>query len=150
MKKIFRTRWLTLLLLLCPAWLTHTMALAGVNVMTLTDGWVRAMPPGMKMTAAFGTLANDGDGSLELLAWHSDAFKDVSLHRTVNEDGVSRMLEAGTMSLAPGETLVMEPGGYHLMLMAPSRELAPGDVLTIGVTTADGQRFNFELPLKKR
>jgi copper(I)-binding protein len=148
--KIFRTRWLMLLLLLCSAWLAHALVFAGVNVMTLTDGWVRAMPPGMKMTAAFGTLANEGGGPLELLAWHSDAFDDVTLHRTVIEDGVSRMREVETMSLAPGEALVMEPGGYHLMLMAPSRTLAPGDALTLGVTTSGGQRFEFEVPLKKR
>jgi copper(I)-binding protein len=127
------------------------LVLAGeTQVMTLTDGWVRAMPPGMKMTAAFGTLANAGEEPLQLVSWHSDAWGEVTLHRTEQVDGVSRMREVGPLILEPGDKLVMEPGSYHLMLMMPGADTSGRETIELAVVSGDGQRFEFEVPVKKR
>lgn len=115
-----------------------------------TDGWVRVMPPGSRMTAAYATLEWPGDEPLVVSTWRSDAFGDVSLHRTVRSEGVSRMEAVPEVVLAPGSSLALEPGGLHLMLMQPSRELQPGDSVGITLVSDSGREFRFDLPVERR
>ena len=48
--------------------------------LSLEDGWVRAMAPGMTMTAAYGRFVNNGPERIEIREFGSDSFEDVSLH----------------------------------------------------------------------
>jgi hypothetical protein len=112
--------------------------------------WVRALPPGMKMTAGFGLLRNDSAEAIELSGFTSPQFGDVSLHRTELVDGVSRMREVPSLNLAPGESLALEPGGYHLMLMMPVAPIALGERVTLDISADDGRLFRFELPVERR
>ena len=117
----------------------------------LEDAWIRSLPPGMKMTAGFGTLTNVTGGPIELVAFDSNAFEDVSLHLTEKaDDGMSSMREIDSYTLQPGDALAMEPGGYHLMLMGPLTNMAPGIIVNLDVTAADGRVFRFDVRVEKR
>lgn len=112
------------------------------------SAWVRAMPPGSMMTAGFGRLINEGKSDLVIKSWTSDEFADVSLHRTVEEEGVSRMKSVPELNLAAGAELVLEPGGYHLMLMKPvDRE---SELVGIRIEAENGKQFEFQLPIERR
>lgn len=113
-----------------------------------SDAWVRAMPPGSMMTAGFGRLVNDGDSDMLITGWSSEQFGNVSLHQTVDTDGVSRMQSVPELKLAAGAELGLEPGGYHLMLMKP----ADGELQTVRIQAllSDGRTFSFELPVERR
>jgi copper(I)-binding protein len=124
--------------------------IAGESELAFDGAWVRAMPPGMKMTAGFGQLRNRGSADIEITAFASPHFGDVSLHRTELEDGVSRMREIPSLVISPGATIELEPGGYHLMLMGPVAALVPGQQVIIEMTAGDGQDFHFELPVERR
>lgn len=113
------------------------------------NGWVRALPPGSGMTAAYGELHNNSDHVIGLDTFDSDAFAIVELHLSIMEDGVSRMREQQGVQIAPGESLQLLPGGLHLMLMKPRTDPAPGSVVQITITS-DGNRFNFNLPVESR
>jgi len=112
--------------------------------------WVRGMPPGVKMTAGFGRLLNDGEQAIELVTFSSPQFGDVSLHRTELVEGVSRMREVPSLVIAAGEAVELAPGGYHLMLMMPVESLSEGQAVTVEFTDADGQVFRFEVPVERR
>jgi len=115
------------------------------------DGaWVRAMPPGMKMTAGFGTLRNAGSEPIEIRVFSSAEFGKVSLHRTEIVDGMSRMREVPSVQLAPGASVDLEPGGYHLMLMMPNGPLEPGQAVSVEMTASDGRVFRFSVPVERR
>lgn len=114
------------------------------------NGWVRAMPPGSKMTAGFGTLNNVTAATIEIESVTSPWFRDISLHRTEDVDGVSRMREVDSLVLAPGQELEMAPGGYHLMLMMPLQSIVPGRVVPLEFKAADGRVFSFEAPVERR
>jgi periplasmic copper chaperone A len=116
----------------------------------LADGWVRAVPPGSGMTAAYGKFTNVGSQAIRISGLHSDTYKDVSLHRTAVEHGISRMQPMPDWQLDPGKTTVLEPGGYHLMLMQPIREIHPGDHVRLVLTTTGGEKFEFSLPVEAR
>ena len=114
------------------------------------NAWVRATPPGAMMTAGFGRLVNHTDAELEITAYTSPAYGDVSLHQTVIENGVSRMREVPGLTIPPGGEVELAPGGYHLMLMAPTQPSGPHDRVVLQIEEAGGQHFSFDLPVEKR
>jgi copper(I)-binding protein len=113
------------------------------------NGWVRALPPGAVMTAAYGELRNTSQKSIEFTAFVSNAFAQVSLHQSSTEQGVTRMREQRSRRIAAGETMLLQPGGLHLMLMKPTSELNLGDEVEIGISSAD-RHFVFSLPVESR
>ena len=66
------------------------------------NAWVRAVPTGMKMTAGFGRLRNPGPTDIEITAFSSPSFGDVSLHRTELVGGVSKMREVPVLAISAG------------------------------------------------
>lgn len=101
------------------------------------------------MTAAYGELHNLSNKAIRLEAYDSDAFASVSLHLSVIVDGVSRMREQSNVEIAPGESLLLEPGALHLMLMRPTREVNPGDEIEIGISSGS-ERYTFKIPVEAR
>lgn len=114
------------------------------------NAWIRALPPGVKMTAGFGTLTNPGSDPLEVASISSPSFGDVSLHRTEIINGISKMREVQPVVIDAGSRLVLEPGGYHLMLMMPAANIQAGQIITLNLTLADGRQFSFQVPVEKR
>jgi periplasmic copper chaperone A len=114
------------------------------------SAWIRALPPGMHMTAGFGTISNRGGEAIELTAFASPQFGDVSLHRTETIDGVSRMRAVPSLLVEAGASVELAPGGYHLMLMKPAAPLQDGQSVTVTMTAADGREFHFEVPVERR
>ncbi|HEX4853915.1 copper chaperone PCu(A)C [Arenimonas sp.] len=111
--------------------------------------WVRAAPPGATSLAAYLVLRNPCAAAVEVAGAESKDFGMPMIHRTVAEDGVSRMRPAGKLVVGPGEALRFEPGGLHLMLMRPLRPLAAGDVARIRFVLADGRRVFAEFPVRR-
>lgn len=114
------------------------------------EAWVRAAPPATRMTAAFGVLENHTSSDIELTAWSSPAYADVSLHKTEVIDGVSRMRAVPVLAIPAGESVVLAPGGYHLMLMMPLPGVEPGQSVELQATTLKGRVFGFEAPVERR
>lgn len=117
--------------------------------LTVEDAWIRAAPPGAMMLAGYMALGNTGDAPVVLIAADSDAFGDVSMHRTVEENGVARMRPLERVSVASGQRVVFAPGGMHLMLMQPKRALHPGDRITIRLRQADGTTISAEFVVRE-
>lgn len=139
------------LLMLASAWFAAPVAAAEVGACrpTIEKPWVRAAPPGAASLAAYLVLRNDCPGPVEVVDVESLDFGMPMIHRTVEEGGVSRMRPAGKMRLAPGESLVFEPGGLHLMLMRPLRPLAEGDTARVRLVLADGRKLFAEFPVRR-
>jgi hypothetical protein len=131
-------------------WLAAGGLAAGEHPLAFDSAWVRALPPGMSMTAGFGTLLNSGGEPVEITAFSSPQFAAVSLHRTETVDGVSRMREVAVLRIEAGAAVELAPGGYHLMLMKPSIPLVTGQTVTVRMTTADGLDFQFEVAVERR
>jgi len=123
---------------------------AGEAGLSFDEAWIRPLPPGMKMTAGFGLLRNTGAETIELAAFASPEFGDVSLHRTELVDGISRMREVPSLNIAPGETVELAPGGYHLMLMMPTVALSAEQTISVQMQTSDGRVFRFAVPMERR
>lgn len=115
----------------------------GVNA-----AWARATPPGAKVGAAYGTIVNDGTSADRLVRVTSPAAEEASFHETVEQDGVAQMrpLEKG-LSVAGGETVVLAPGGLHIMLMGLKGPLKAGEVLPLTLVFEKAGPIPLDLPI---
>lgn len=104
--------------------------------------WIRMPPAGLPMMAGYARISNPCKVPLAIVAAHSDAFADTSLHETRVEGGISRMRATPSLRLAPGSSATLAPGGFHLMLMRPVKPLHAGDRVAIEFTLEDGRRFS--------
>lgn len=125
-------------LLLCAGWAGAAGAACGT--LAVDNAWVPAAPPSVSVMAAYFKATNTGDGAIELTAVSSPQFERAHMHQTVVDDsGTASMQPVETIKLAPGETIVFEPGGYHVMLFQPKQTLAPGDSVTLALHCGNPQ-----------
>lgn len=102
--------------------------------LTIVAAWARATPPGAKVAAAYIEVENRGGSADRLLAVRSPAAGSVSLHETVEENGVAMMRPMGPPLIPPGGILAMRPGGAHLMLMDIPAPLREGGTVSLTLT----------------
>lgn len=117
-------------------------------VVTVGDAWVKAADT--EMTAAFGELRNDGVEDVTVVAASTEAAAGLELHETVQNDAgqmVMREREEGFV-IPAGGSLVLEPGGDHLMLMGLTAALPPGEEVAFTLAFADGSTLVFTAVVK--
>lgn len=118
------------------------------DAITMTDAWVKTAESGM--SAAFGELRNDGSEDVTVVSATTAASDMLELHETVeNESGamVMRKIEGGFV-IPAGESLDLEPGGDHIMLMGLTAPVVAGDEVTFTLTLDDDSTFEFTAPAK--
>lgn len=64
----------------------------------------------------FLTVTNNGTEDDRLIAVRAD-FPKVELHTTEEQDGVAKMIHVDAVDIPAGETVALEPGGFHVMFM---------------------------------
>lgn len=112
------------------------------GTLQVEQAWIRAAPPGVPMLAGYAELRNDGDAPLRIVSVQSAAFGEVSLHETTVVDGVSRMRELSGLTIAAGDTVRLEPGARHLMLMEPVRPVDAQAPIPVTFVLEDGRRID--------
>ena len=110
---------------------TRIAAASEATGVSVRDAWVRETPPGMAMMAGYMELRNNTSQSQVLVAASSSGFEAVMIHRTIVKDGMTGMVLASQIVLAPNASFIFTPGGYHLMLGNPKRTLRAGDRVDI-------------------
>ncbi|WP_300388631.1 copper chaperone PCu(A)C [uncultured Nocardioides sp.] len=116
------------------------------------DPWVRATAgtEDTSMTAAFMTIDNTGDEDVTLVGASSEVAGMVEIHEMLMVDGAMAMqaMDAGLV-IEAGRGKVLEPGGYHVMLMDVQTELAPGDEVALTLEFSDGSTEDLTVPVKE-
>jgi len=113
-------------------------AAAQTSEVEVSNAWVRAMPPGQRMTAAYLQLRNPAAAVVSVLGVSSSVAM-ASLHETRLEGDRSLMRAVGNLDLAPGGIIAMEPGGRHIMLMGLEMTPLEGDIVPICLQMSDGE-----------
>ncbi|SEP67156.1 hypothetical protein SAMN05428995_101459 [Loktanella sp. DSM 29012] len=99
-----------------------------VGDLLIEHPFARSAPATAMASAGYMTILNTGAESDTLVAVEGP-FPRVEIHNVVTgDDGIARMQEqeAG-IEIAPGDTLALAPGGYHVMFMG-----LEGDALEVG------------------
>jgi copper(I)-binding protein len=104
--------------------------------LAFTEARVRQPIPGQDKTVAYFTVSNQGSRPVSLVAARAEGVGAIELHTTVRDGDMVRMRRLREVSVAPGESVVFEPGGRHLMLFRVT-ELPP--TLLVELDTAEGE-----------
>jgi hypothetical protein len=90
--------------------------------------WARPTPPGAPTAAGYLTITNTGAAPDRLLGGSSAMAAGMELHQMSMAGGVMRMrLLTDGLTIPPGATVRLEPGGYHLMMVGPKTMFKIGD-----------------------
>jgi hypothetical protein len=96
----------------------------------IEDAWIRPDPL-WENAAGYFTLFNDGNESDILLAVSISISGSESLHQTVMEGDVHKMLPVERLEIAPGKSVAFEPMSYHAMLVELEAGLEYGQTTTM-------------------
>lgn len=117
---------------------THPMPMAGGAPtagkprLTIVSAWSRPTPAGAPTGVGYLTIVNSGDGADRLVGAASPAARVVEVHEMSMTGGVMRMRPAADGVPVPaGGRTTLAPGGYHLMLIGPTRPLKAGDKVPV-------------------
>ena len=86
----------------------------------IENSWVRAAAPGTKVMAAYMTIENNSVKPIEMDIEKiiSKGFKKTEVHKSSLNDMMT-MEKIDTLIIKPNESLLLEPGGLHFMLINP-------------------------------
>ena len=115
----------------------------------IRQAWIRSAPPNSKTMAGFLVFKNVCKTAIKITGVESKDFAMPMIHRSVVENGVSKMREPGVLEVKPGASLKFEAGGLHLMLMQPLRALKEGDKAGVRLVLSDGRKVYSEFPVRR-
>ncbi|MDD2466520.1 MAG: copper chaperone PCu(A)C [Desulfobulbus sp.] len=113
------------------------------------DAWVREAPPSAKALAAYMVISNTGKSVVRLKRADCSAFATVEVHQSMMHKGMMHMMAVGSLEIAPGNSVVLQPGGYHLMLVDPQAKLRVGDQVQIELHFDTGENLAVTAAVKK-
>ncbi|MBF9045353.1 copper chaperone PCu(A)C [Rhodobacterales bacterium HKCCE4037] len=104
--------------------------------MIIEDAYARAASPVAQSGAAFMTIFNHSDRDDRLIGVTSDAAERLELHTHIQEEsGVMRMVEVEEgFEIPAGETILLQRGGYHVMMLGLTSPLEQGEEIEITFT----------------
>lgn len=125
-------------------------AKAKLGSLVLTDGYLKAMVPGQPVGGGFVTIRNDGKEPDKLVSISTPLSTRGELHEMSMQGSIMKMRKVpDDFAIAPGQTLTMEPGGYHLMFMGMKMPFKAGDTVTVTLTFEKAGKVDLAMPVVK-
>ena len=129
--------------LFCP-----TLGIAGD--ITIEGAFVPMAPKGVMAHAAYMQMTNTGDTTRSLIGVTAPDYAMAHIHLSSEKDGVATMTSMDQLDIKPGQTVTLEPGGLHVMLMKPAMPLTLGGTVTFEMTFANGETMAVSADVVKR
>jgi copper(I)-binding protein len=100
--------------------------------LALNGPFARATLPNAPVAGGFLTIVNTGAEDERLVSAASDIAKETQIHEMALEGDVMKMrqLRDGVV-IAAGETVVLEPGGLHIMFMGLNGAFVEGETVPV-------------------
>jgi copper(I)-binding protein len=108
-----------------------TMPVFRVGSLRIEQPWARATPTGAKVAGGYLRVTNEGTTPDRLVGGTFPLAGRVEIHEMSLIDGIMRMrpLESG-LGIAPGQSVELKPGGYHVMFMDLREGLKAGQTVS--------------------
>ncbi len=104
------------------------MALAAP--LSISKPWVRYLLPNLP-AAGYMTVLNAGSTDVLITGATSPACGSLMLHQSQDASGMAMMMQMSTLTVPAHGSLILTPGGYHLMCMNPVMKLGQHVTLTL-------------------
>lgn len=113
----------------------------------ITNQWAR---PGSAAgnSAGYLTIFNGTNEDNILDEITSDSVRNAELHESFDEDGHSGMRPVNNLTIASGDSLVLEPGGYHIMFMEIENDWKTDDSVEVTLVFSEADSIKTTLPVK--
>jgi len=99
-----------------------------VGPIAIDHPWTRATPKNAPVAGGYLKITNTGTTPDRLTGGSTEVAKRFEVHEMSMEGGVMKMRELRDgLTIAPGATVELKPGSYHIMMMNLSRPLAKGE-----------------------
>jgi len=126
------------------------------EAVTVINPWVRVAirPEGSDApdappvnSAAYLVLANGTDAGDALVSVETEIADTAEIHSVTMDDDVMRMRPVDSLAVPAGSEAVLEPGGYHVMLIGIRRALAEGDTVALRLHLRSGAVLDVVAPV---
>ena len=119
-----------------------------VGAIHIAQPWARATPKGASSGAGYMSVTNNGAAPDRLTCVSSDASAECQIHTLTMEAGVMKMRPAeGGLEIKPGETLMLKPGGLHLMFVGLKYALEQGKAVAAKLKFENAGTVDVEYPI---
>lgn len=98
---------------------------------TVAHPWARATPGGVKVGGAYLEIKAAAGAGDRLIAAHSPVAGKAEIHNHIMDGDIARMRRVEVVPIAGGKSVVLEPSGYHVMLMDLKQPLKDGDLIKL-------------------
>lgn len=115
---------------------------------TVDGAWARTSPMESTVGAAYMSITASADDALVGASVDMSVAMMTQVHETTTAaDGSMGMQEIASIPMVAGTPLVLEPGGYHVMIMELVAPLEVGTSFTVTLTFESGATTTVEVPV---
>ena len=119
---------------------TDTTSMPVAKGVSAQGCWVRLLPAPAP-SAGYFVLKNDSPNVVNLVAAAAPHdYGMLMVHQTRHENGMSRMAMVAKVAVPAGGQLEFKPGGYHIMLEQPTRDVAVGETVQVDLVLESGEK----------
>ncbi|MGH7890744.1 MAG: copper chaperone PCu(A)C [Thermodesulfobacteriota bacterium] len=112
--------------------------------------WVGEVPPSSPVAAAYMTIKNEGTADDKLLSVTSSISGSTMIHQTmIDEQSVARMEMVDALVIPAGKSVVLKPGGTHIMLMDLKEPVTGKEKIELDLKFENAGDMKVEAPVKK-
>lgn len=126
-------------------------ACGGDDDLSVKDGWARNSPGMANAGAAYMVIEGGGeDDRLISASVPAEVAGMAQVHEVVMNDGAMSMQEVeGGLAIPSGETVTLEPGSYHIMMMNLADSLEIGEEFTVTLTFEKAGTVDVEVEVRE-
>jgi len=119
-----------------------------VGSIHISQPWSRATPKGAASGAGYMTLTNNGTTPDRVSCVSDDASAQCQIHSMTMEGGVMKMRPVeGGLEIKPGESVMLKPGGNHMMFLSLKRPLEQGGTVKATLKFEHAGTIDVEYPV---
>lgn len=136
------------MVLAMAAVVTQDAVAAEANGIVVEDAFARARPGSAKMGGAFLKITNMNTTDDTLLSASAEVAKRTELHTHLMKDGVMSMTKVDMIPVPAGKSVMLKPGGYHVMMMGLTSALEKGSHFKVTLTFKNAGDITVMVPVK--
>ena len=99
--------------------------------------------------AVYFLLQNHSAAGDELTGISSDIARAAEIHESKMEGDVMQMQQVSSVPIGGKESVVFEPGGYHVMLIGLKQELKAGDEIQVTLQFKNHEAIQVAVPVQE-
>lgn len=119
-----------------------------VGSIHISQPWSRATPKGATSGAGYMTLTNNGAAPERVSCVSDDASAQCQIHSMTMEGEVMKMRPVeGGLEIKPGESIMLKPGGNHMMFLSLKHPLEQGGTVKATLKFEHAGMIEVEYPV---